>query len=236
MFNTIFMGVIMYNILIIEDEKEIRKMVSKYVKKSGYNAIEASDGFQGLEIFNSEKIHLIVLDIMMPGINGYEVLKEIRKISEIPVIMLTAKGEEVDKIRGFDLGIDDYMVKPFSLRELMSRINVFIKRVYKEEKVELKYHELLLNIESQKLYKNSEEIEITANEFNILKVMFNNVGIVLSRDQIIEIAYGYDYDGYARSIDSTIKRLRQKLETDSKDPMYIKTKYGAGYVFGDDDR
>jgi DNA-binding response OmpR family regulator len=224
----------MYNILIIEDEIEISKIVSKYLEKNGYCTFIANDGFRGLELFNQNEIHLIVLDIMMPGINGYEVLSEIRKISDVPVIMLTAKNLERDKLKGFDLGVDDYMVKPFSARELVSRIKVFIKRIYGEEKSVLICDELKLDIEKQTLTKNDNDIDITSAEFNILKVFFLNKGIVLSREQIIDGAYGYDYDGYMRSIDSTIKRIRQKIEEDTKNPKYLKTKYGAGYIFGDD--
>jgi DNA-binding response OmpR family regulator len=226
--------VTMYNILIVEDEIEISKIVSKYLEKSGYNTFVANDGFKGLEIFNVNEIHLIVLDIMMPGINGYEVLSEVRKISDVPVIMLTAKNLEKDKLKGFDLGVDDYMIKPFSARELVSRIKVFIKRIYGEEKSVLICRELKLDIEKQILTKNDMDIEITSAEFNILKVLFMNKGNVLSREQIIDRAYGYDYDGYMRSIDSVIKRIRQKIEEDTKSPKYLKTKYGAGYIFGDD--
>lgn len=221
-------------ILLVEDQEEIRNVVSKYIENEGYILYVAKDGFEALEKFNESDINLIVLDVMMPGIDGFEVLEEIRKISDVPVIMLTAKQEEIDKIKGFDLGADDYVSKPFSSRELMRRIKAILKRVYKEDNdIILKYDTLELNESSKKLFKNSREIEITSIEFNILKVFLKNKGQVLSRDQIINKVYGYNFDGEIRSIDSYIKRIRKKIEDDPKEPKLIITKYGAGYVFGE---
>lgn len=228
----------MYNILVVEDEKEVQEILCKYLEKEGYHPYSADNGIDALAVFHDEKIHLMIVDIMMPGIDGFEVLQEIRKISDIPVIMLTAKQEEVDRLMGFDLGADDYVVKPFSPREIIKRVGVLIKRIYHEKKPEnIFLHESLeLHIESRKLYKNNKEISITSMEFDLLKVLFSNIGIVLSRDQLIEKALGQDYEGYDRSIDTYIKRIRQKIEDDSKNPHYLQTKYGAGYVFGGNKR
>lgn len=221
-------------ILLVEDQEEIRKVVSKYIENEGYKLYVAKDGFEALEKFNEGDISLVVLDVMMPGIDGFEVLEEIRKISDVPVIMLTAKQEEIDKIKGFDLGADDYVSKPFSSRELMRRIKAILKRVYKEDSdIILKYDSLELNESSKKLFKNSKEIEITSIEFNILKMFLKNKGQVLSRDQIINKVYGYNFDGEIRSVDSYIKRIRKKIEDNPKEPKFIVTKYGAGYVFGE---
>lgn len=222
-----------YQVLVVEDHKEISEIVAKYLDKEGYAYHIAENGFEALEYFNSQPIHLILLDIMMPGINGFEVLKEIRKISEVPVIFLTAKQEEVDRIKGFDIGADDYVIKPFSARELMRRIKVLIKRVYHEsDEIIYRYQNLSLHTKSMKLYKEDEEIIITASEYNLLLVMFQHQGQVLTREQLINLAYGDDYEGYDRNIDSYIKRIRQKIEVDSKNPQILITKYGAGYIFG----
>ena len=222
-----------YQILVVEDQPEIRDIVSKYLDKEGYGYYLAKDGFEALEIFNSSTVHLVLLDIMMPGIDGFEVLKEIRKVSEVPVIMMTARQEEVDRIKGFSTGADDYVVKPFSVKELMLRIKRFLKRIYHEsDEIVYQYKDLSLHTKSMKLYKKNSEIPITAAEYSLLLVMFKNQGQVLTREQLIELAYGNEYEGYDRNIDSYIKRIRQKIEDDPKNPQVLITKYGAGYTFG----
>lgn len=222
-----------YQILVVEDQEEIRSIVEKYLVKEGYAVQLAKDGFEALNLFNSNIIHLVLLDIMMPGIDGFEVLKEIRKISEVPVIMLTARQEEVDRIKGFTTGADDYVVKPFSVKELMMRINTLIKRIYnKADEIIYKYADLSLHTSSMKLYKGNEEIQITSAEYSLLLVLFKNQGQVLTREQLIEMAYGSEYEGYDRNIDSYIKRIRQKIEIDTRNPQILVTKYGAGYMFG----
>ncbi len=222
-----------YQILVVEDQPEISDIVSKYLEKEGYGYYLAKDGFEALNIFNSNTVHLVLLDIMMPGIDGFEVLKEIRKVSEVPVIMITAKQEEVDRLKGFDTGADDYVVKPFSVKELMLRIKRFLKRIYHEsDEIIYQCKDLSLHTKSMKLYKKNEEIQITSAEYNLLLVMFKNQGQVLTREQLIELAYGNEYEGYDRNIDSYIKRLRQKIEDDPGNPQILITKYGAGYTFG----
>jgi len=226
-----------YKILLVEDEKDIREVVKKYLEKEGYLVYAGENGVEGLEKFNNYNPDLAVLDIMMPGIDGIQVLKEIRKVSNIPVLFLTAKHKEEDRLKGFDLGADDYVVKPFSPKELVRRVNAIIKRVYSNVKVSnyITCKDLRLDMDKQILYKNNKKLEITSKEFDILKVFFSNIGIILKREQIIEKAFGYDYDGFDRTIDTHIKKLRQKIEKDSKNPKYIKTKYGAGYIFGGDE-
>ena len=222
-----------YQILVVEDQPEIRDVVSKYLEKEGYGYYLAKDGFEALEIFNSSTVHLVLLDIMMPGIDGFEVLKEVRKVSEVPVIMMTARQEEVDRLRGFNTGADDYVVKPFSVKELMLRIKRFLKRIYHDsDEIVYQYKDLSLHAKSMKLYKKNDEIPITAAEYSLLLVMFKNQGQVLTREQLIELAYGNEYEGYDRNIDSYIKRIRQKIEDDPKNPQVLITKYGAGYIFG----
>lgn len=222
-----------YQILVVEDQEEIRSIVEKYLDKEGYTVYLAKDGFEALNLFNNNIIHLVLLDIMMPGIDGFEVLKEIRKISEVPVIMLTARQEEMDRLKGFTTGADDYVVKPFSVKELMMRIKRLLKRIYNEaDEIIYRYADLSLHTNSMKLYKGNEEIQLTSAEYSLLLVMFKNQGQVLTREQLIEMAYGSEYEGYDRNIDSYIKRIRQKIEKDSRNPQILVTKYGAGYMFG----
>lgn len=222
-----------YNILIVEDEKELSHIISKYIEKEEYAFQIAENGFKALELFNNNTFHLVLLDIMMPGISGFEVLKDIRSNSNIPVIMLTAKEQEVDKIKGFDYGADDYVTKPFSPRELMKRIKAVFKRVYNEnDEIILHVNELKLHINKMKLYKNDKEIILTSTEFHLLKTFMNNYDIVLTRERLIQLSFGYDYEGFDRNIDSYIKRIRKKIEDDPKNPKYLITKYRAGYVFG----
>ena len=222
-----------YRILVVEDQREISDIVSKYLAKEGYSVCVANNGFEALDYFNKQDFHLVLLDIMLPGISGFDVLKEIRKISEIPVIMVTAKQEEIDRLKGFEIGADDYVIKPFSPRELMKRIQVFIKRIYHEsDEIIYKCVDLSLHTKSMKLFKADKEIPITSAEYKLLLVLFKNKGQVLTREQMINLAYGDTYDGYDRNIDSYIKRIRQKIENNPKSPEILTTKYGAGYVFG----
>lgn len=222
-----------YTVLIVEDQQEISRVVAKYLESEGYATLVARDGVEALELFNSNQIHLTLLDIMMPGIDGFDVLREIRKTSEIPVIMLTARTEEIDRLKGFDIGADDYVVKPFSVKEVVKRVNALIKRTYHNTgEIVYRFEDLRLCEKSMKLYKGETEIPITATEFGLLQALFRNQGQVLSREQLISLAYGYEYEGFDRNIDSSIKRLRQKIETDPKNPRILLTKYGAGYVLG----
>lgn len=218
----------MYKVLVVEDEKDISKIVCKYLEKENYEYDLADNGFDALELFNANKYHLVLLDIMMDGIDGLEVIKRIREISNVPVLMTTAKVEEVDRIKGFDLGADDYVVKPYSPRELMRRINVFIKRVYPEQKA-LIVENLILNTENKILYKNNIEVKISSLEYRILECFMTNLNKVLSREQIIKMAFS-DFDGYDRSIDTYIRRIRKKIESDPNKPQLLQTKYGLGYI------
>ena len=222
-----------FNILIVEDEVEISEVIKKYIEHEGYNYKVVENGFQALEAFNQDTFHLVLLDVMLPGIDGFQVLKEIRTISSVPIIMITAKRQEVDRLKGFDEGADDYVVKPFSPREIIKRIKVFFKRIYNEsDEVILHIDQFKLFLSSRKLFKNDEEIEITATEFQLLQAFMNNKGIVLTRERLIELAFGYEYEGFDRNIDVYIKRLRNKIEENPSQPKYLVTKFRAGYVFG----
>lgn len=220
-------------ILLVEDEKNISDIVVKYLRKNGYECFLATNGFEALEMFAKDSFHLVLLDIMMPGIDGFEVLKRIREVSEIPVIMLTAKQDEVDRLKGFEVGADDYVIKPFSPRELVSRVRVFMRRVYnKEDELLLQVGEIKLYSNSMKVEKSGSLIELTGTEYKLLFTFMRHKGQVLSREQIIERSFGIDYSGFDRNIDSYIKRLREKIEDDPKSPRYLITKYGLGYIFG----
>lgn len=226
-----------FKILIIEDEKNISEIVAKYLKKEGYTTLIANDGIEGLALFRDSNPDLVISDVMMPTIDGFEVLREIRLISDVPVIMLTAKQEEVDRLKGFENGADDYVTKPFSPKELVRRVMVMLKRTYKaiEDKQVLIEGELKLDLNKQKLYKNEYEIDITSKEFQIIYAFFKNPRQILSREQLIELAFSNGFDGFDRTIDSHIKKIRHKIEEDTKNPKYLKTKYGAGYIFGGSD-
>jgi len=217
----------------VEDQPEIRTIVEKYLLKEGYAVLSAGDGLEALALFNSSTVHLVLLDVMMPGIDGFEVLNEIRTVSEVPVIMLTARQNEVDRVRGFRGGVDDYVVKPFSAKELMLRVQRLLLRVYHEaDEIVYRCGDLSLHAGSMKLYRGEAEIPVTTAEFQLLSAFFRNQGRVMSREHLIEQAYGTDYDGYDRNIDSYIKKIRQKIEADPRHPRLLLTKYGAGYQFG----
>lgn len=222
-----------YNILLVEDQREISDIISKYLTKEGFGYFAAKDGFEALEYFNNHECHIVILDIMMPGIDGFEVLDEIRKISDVPIIMLTARLDETDRIKGFDKGADDYVLKPFSVRELMGRIKAIIKRVYGGLNDNVyTYGNLSLHSKSMKLFKDNQEIIITSAEYKLLLTLFRNKGQVLTREQLINLSYGQEYEGYDRNIDTYIKRIRKKIENNPKKPKILITKYGAGYIFG----
>lgn len=227
----------MYKILVVEDESEISSIVIKYLQKNDFECFLAENGLEALETFSKHSFHLVILDIMMPGIDGFEVLQRIREISEVPVIMLTAKQEEADRLKGFKEGADDYVVKPFSPRELVERVKVFMKRIYNiGDEIILTCGDFRLYTSSMKLTKQKETIDLTSTEFKLLYALIRNINQILSREQLIELAFGVGYDGFVRNIDSYIKRIRQKIETDPKNPQYLKTKYGQGYVFDGGDR
>ncbi|HMM69588.1 response regulator transcription factor [Gudongella oleilytica] len=222
-------------VLVVEDQREISSIIIKYLENEGYDYQLAEDGLSALDTFSDDFFHLVLLDVMIPGIDGFQVLSEIRKVSNVPVIMLTARELEPDRIKGFDLGADDYVIKPFSPKELMRRIKSLFKRVYNENSSQIiELGDLKLNMGSMTLEKRGQTVELTSVEFRLLKVLVENRGIVLSREQIINLAFGIDYEGIDRNIDSYIRRLRAKLEDDPGKPKYLVTKYGAGYVFGGD--
>lgn len=224
-------------VLVVEDEKNISHVIKAYLEKEGFDVTIAIDGNEALEMFSKEEFHLIILDLMLPKLSGEEVCTTIRGTSDIPIIMLTAKVEEDDKIEGLSIGADDYVTKPFSPRELVSRVKALLRRSYRElsplaEKLSFNNEELVVNVDKMIVKKDGKNVYLTTNEFKILIALLTNPGQVFSREQLIEIAFGYDYGGFDRTVDTHIKNIRQKIENDPKNPAYIITVYGAGYKFG----
>ncbi len=222
-------------ILVVEDEKNISDVIKAYLKKEGYMIITAFNGEEALEKFKSNHIDMVILDLMIPKIPGEQVCSSIRNISDVPIIMLTAKSELEDKIEGLNIGADDYMIKPFSPRELISRVKALMRRAYKDsstlaEKLRFK-GELEIDIDRLLVTKSGKTIDLTANEFKILSTLASNPEIVLTREQLIQKAFGMDYEGFDRTIDTHIKNIRQKIEENPKSPEYIVTVYGMGYKF-----
>lgn len=216
-------------IFIVEDEEKLRKTMCDYLRLNGYEILEAEDGKQALDIYyeNNTKIDLILLDIMLPYLNGYEVLETIRKISETPVIVLTAKDGESDQLKGFNQGADDYITKPFLLSVLKARIEVILKRIMPKENWK-EMDGLKVEIESRKVYLDGKEINLTPKEYDLLLYFIENKNIVLTRNQILDAVWGLDYEGGQRTVDTVIKQLRIKLRRDNP---YIQSVYGVGYRF-----
>lgn len=230
-----------FNILVVEDEKNILDVIIAYLTKENFKVLSAMDGEKALEIFSNEKIHLIILDLMIPKISGEEVCAKIRNTSDVPIIMLTAKVDEDSRIEGLSIGADDYVLKPFSPRELISRVKALLRRSYRTdsskplaEKISLDNGRIVVELEKMLVKKDNQIIDLTANEFKVLAALMKNSGLVLSREQLIEIAFGYDYEGFDRTIDTHIKNIRQKLEDNPKTPAYILTVYGVGYKLNSD--
>jgi len=226
-----------YTVLIVEDEEPIRKVIKDYLLKSDYKVLEAKDGKIALDIFFTNDVHLLILDLMLPKLSGENVCTEIRKSSNVPIIMLTAKSEEDNRIEGFSIGADDYVIKPFSPKELVLRVDALIKRTYtlKEDpskKIYLLDNRIIIETESKTIKKDGLIIDFTNHEYELILQLSLHKGKVLSRQQLIDLAFGFDYDGYDRTIDAHIKNIRQKIEDNPKSPALIHTIYGVGYRLG----
>jgi DNA-binding response OmpR family regulator len=223
------------NILIAEDEKDIRELLILHLSKDGYNVLEAENGVEAIKIFKANNIDLAILDVMMPLLDGISVLKKIREESTIPVMFLTARGEDTDKILGLGLGADDYMVKPFSPLELTARVQAQLRRYHKYtatvSKDELKFGELVLNRDKFTVYKNDNEVELNAKEFKILEFLMENKGRVFTKKKLYEAVWEEPYFGDDNTIMVHISHIREKIEEDAKVPKYLKTIRGIGYKF-----
>ncbi|MCR5211878.1 MAG: response regulator transcription factor [Lachnospiraceae bacterium] len=217
-------------ILVVDDESRIRKLIKDYLRRSGYEVLEASDGEEALSVFYKTKdISLIILDVMMPRISGWEVLKEIRESSKVPIIMLTAKGEEEDELNGYSLGADEYISKPFSPKILVARVEAVLRRSAGEETMVIERDGIRIDENAHEVTVDGKSVELSVREYDLLKYFLNNPGVALSREKILNSVWNYDYYGDARTIDTHVKKLRSKL-FDKGD--LIKTIWGVGYKFG----
>ncbi len=230
----------MYNILVVDDDKEIVGAIEIYLKKEGYKIYKAYNGIQAIDIINTKEIHLIVLDIMMPQMDGIQTLKEIRKENSIPVILLSAKSEDYDKIEGLDLGADDYITKPFNPMELIARVNSNLRRYVKLGSIEKKENDniyqtgqLVLNDDTKRAIVDGKEVKLTATEFNILKFLLQNKGKVFSIPEIYENVWKEEGFGAENIIAVHIRHIREKIEIEPKEPKYLKVIWGVGYKIED---
>jgi Response regulators consisting of a CheY-like receiver domain and a winged-helix DNA-binding domain len=225
-----------FKILVVDDEQNILDVIKAYLEKDGFDVITAMDGKSALDIYSNENIHLIVLDLMLPKMTGEEVCNRIRAVSSVPIIMLTAKAEEDEKIEGISMGADDYLTKPFSVRELVVRVRALLRRAYRDfspmaDILTFNNGDLEVDIKKMVVKKQGVVVNLTTNEFKILTVFLSNPTQVFSREKLVEKAFGANYEGFDRTVDSYIKNIRQKIESNHKEPTYITTVYGMGYKF-----
>lgn len=230
-----------YKILVVDDEEPIAKILDFNLRKEGYDVIVAHDGEKAVELAFSEDPDLILLDLMLPKKDGMEVCREVRAQKNIPIIMLTAKNSEIDKVLGLEFGADDYVTKPFSTRELMARVKVNLRRVAKQTEVveekntsEVVIKDIVIYPEAYIIKKNGEEVDLTRREFDLFYYLAQHRGQVLTRENLLQTVWGYDYFGDVRTVDVTVRRLREKVETDSSQPEYIMTRRGVGYFIGEE--
>ena len=226
-------------ILIVEDEKDIVKMLEYNLKKEGFHTISVRNGEQAVTAALKEYPNLILLDIMLPGMDGLEVCKEIRKSQILtPILMLTSKSEEIDKVLGLELGADDYLTKPFSIREFIARVKAIFRRVELfnqtgEDGKDINYKDVVIEISTHKVLIKNKRIDLTPKEFDLFYLMASHPGRVYSRENLLNIIWGYQHKGYEHTVNSHINRLRSKIEQDISDPQYILTNWGSGYRFND---
>ncbi|MBU3804200.1 MAG: response regulator transcription factor [Candidatus Cellulosilyticum pullistercoris] len=227
----------MQKIGIIEDEKNISDMIKYNLEKEGYEVFTAYDGTEGLALIEKESLDLLLLDIMLPNIDGLEVCKKVRQKMEIPIIIISAKADEFDKVLALELGADDYVTKPFSIREVMARIKARLRRKIPELTVpeeggdQLREGNLEMDLKKYEVSKNGEVIELTLREFELLKFLWQSKGEVFTREDLLTKVWGYEYYGDVRTVDVTIRRLREKIEDDASKASFVLTKRGVGYYF-----
>ncbi|MCI8854504.1 MAG: response regulator transcription factor [Lachnospiraceae bacterium] len=222
-------------VLVVDDEKLIVKGLRFSLEQEGMEVDCAYDGEEALEYAREKEYDMVLLDVMLPKLDGFQVCQQIREFSSMPVIMLTAKGEDMDKILGLEYGADDYITKPFNILEIKARMKAIMRRITpREEKSAQKLvavSDLKLDLESRRLYIGTREINLTAKEFDLLELMVMNPGKVYSREKLLNMVWGYEYPGDVRTVDVHIRRLREKIETNPSEPKYVHTKWGVGYYF-----
>ena len=224
-----------FRILLVEDEKPIRDAVTAYLEREEkYSVVGVGDGQSAVEEFGKHQFDLVILGLMLPKLTGERVCRAIRDTSEVPIIMLTAKGEVDDRIIGLQLGADDYLVKPFSPRELVARVGALLRRARQDSEPQLEvldFGELVIDVSGHKVSVNKHEVELTASEFKLLTTLARSPGRVYTRMELVEKVLGYDFEGYERTIDSHVKNLRAKLGDDPRNPKWLYTVHGVGYRF-----
>lgn len=224
-------------ILVVDDEKSIVKGIKFGLVQDDYDVDVAYDGEEALNKVKEGEFDLVVLDVMLPKLDGLSVCQQIREFSNVPVIMLTAKGEDMDKIMGLEYGADDYMTKPFNILELKARIKAIMRRANtagkgpEEEYLVLRSGEIRLEVESRRVFVSDTEVNLTAKEFDLLELFLNHPNKVYSRENLLNVVWGYDYPGDVRTVDVHVRRLREKVEPDPSEPAYIHTKWGVGYYY-----
>ena len=222
-------------VLVVDDEKLIVKGLRFSLEQEGMEVDCAYDGEEALEYAKAKEYDIVLLDVMLPKLDGFEVCQQIREFSNMPIIMLTAKGEDMDKILGLEYGADDYITKPFNILELKARIKAIMRRTGRPEKEQkskiVEAADLKMDLDSRRLFIAGREINLTAKEFDLLELMALNPGKVYSRENLLNTVWGYEYPGDVRTVDVHIRRLREKIETNPSEPKYVHTKWGAGYYF-----
>jgi len=219
-------------ILVVDDDEELVDFLEDYLEKDGYEVRGTYNGKDALRLFREREFDLVVLDLMLPEMDGYRVCERMRREAETPIIMLTAKTSDEEKIKGLDLGADDYVTKPFSPGELLARIRAALRRVEDEEgPTEVAYGDLYVNFDSKEVLLDDEEVDVTPTEFELLSALIQQPNKVFSRTQLIHAAFGYGYESFERTVDVHIKHLRDKIEPDPENPSYIITEFGMGYKF-----
>ncbi|MCX7794349.1 MAG: response regulator transcription factor [Thermodesulfovibrionales bacterium] len=219
------------HILIIEDEAKIAEILRLYLEKEGFRVTHALTGAEGLNFIKEEQPDLIILDLILPDIDGEELCKDLKRHYDIPVIMLTAKSSEDEKVRGFDAGADDYVVKPFGPKELIARIKARLRKIKKTERLSFNKGELIIDTKNHEVFIKNRPVTLTNTEFRILLLLAGRPGQIFTREDIISAVFGYDFEGYDRTVDVHIKNIRQKIEVDHRRPQFLKTVYGTGYKF-----
>jgi len=224
-------------ILVVDDEDSIVQLISYNLRRAGYEVLIARNGEDGLAMARTDHPDMVVLDLMLPGMDGFEVCKELRKETDIPILMLTARGEEIDRVIGFEIGADDYVTKPFSPRELVGRVKAILRRTRRAEEPDpnagdtLTFGSLTVNFVTYEVMREGRRIDLTPTEFQILKVLSQNPGRVFTRDELVDRVMGSDFFGDVRTVDVHIRHLRSKIEENPSDPRLIETVRGAGYKF-----
>ncbi|MED4205293.1 response regulator transcription factor [Neobacillus mesonae] len=221
----------MIKILVVDDEFEMRQLLRLYLQQAGFVIEEAENGKEAYEKIVKHEYQLMILDVMMPLLDGWQTLEQVRQVSDLPVIMLTAKGTIKDKVAGFSKGADDYLVKPFEAEELIARVHALLRRTHLSEEKEnlLKYGGIIVDSNARNVTYNDKKISLTQTEFDLLKVLLEHKGNVLSRDQLVELIWGLEFSGEDRTVDSHIKNLREKLKAAGVDEQPVKTVWGIGY-------